>query len=38
VNSECSNQPFVSSRALETERTETLTALNGFLTGLGYLK
>ena len=28
----------VSSRALETERTETLTALDGFLTGLGYLK
>lgn len=28
----------VSSRALETERTETLKALNGFLTGLGYLK
>ena len=28
----------VSSRALETERTATLTALDGFLTGLGYLK
>jgi hypothetical protein len=28
----------VSSRALDTERTETLTALDGFLTGLGYLK
>jgi len=28
----------VSSRALEAERTETLTALDGFLTGLGYLK
>jgi type I restriction enzyme M protein len=28
----------VSSRALETERTETLTALDGFLTELGYLK
>jgi type I restriction enzyme M protein len=28
----------VSSRALETERTETLTGLDGFLTGLGYLK
>jgi type I restriction enzyme M protein len=28
----------VSSRALETERTETLKALDGFLTGLGYLK
>lgn len=28
----------VSSRALESERTETLTALDGFLTGLGYLK
>ena len=28
----------VSSRALENERTETLTALDGFLTGLGYLK
>jgi type I restriction enzyme M protein len=28
----------VSSRALETERTETLQALDGFLTGLGYLK
>ena len=28
----------VSSRALETERTATLQALDGFLTGLGYLK
>lgn len=28
----------VSSRALETERTETLEELDGFLTGLGYLK
>jgi type I restriction enzyme M protein len=28
----------VSSRALETERAQTLTALDGFLTGLGYLK
>ena len=28
----------VSSRALESERTATLTALDGFLTGLGYLK
>jgi len=28
----------VSSRALENERTATLTALDGFLTGLGYLK
>ena len=28
----------VSSRALETERTATLTALDGFLTGFGYLK
>ena len=28
----------VSSRALETERTETLQVLDGFLTGLGYLK
>jgi type I restriction enzyme M protein len=28
----------VSSRALENERTETLMALDGFLTGLGYLK
>ena len=28
----------VSSRALESERTETLKTLNGFLTGLGYLK
>jgi type I restriction enzyme M protein len=28
----------VSSRALETERTATLAALDGFLTGLGYLK
>jgi type I restriction enzyme M protein len=28
----------VSSRALEMKRTETLTALDGFLTGLGYLK
>lgn len=28
----------VSSRALEAERTKTLTALDGFLTGLGYLK
>jgi type I restriction enzyme M protein len=28
----------VSSRALETARTETLKALDGFLTGLGYLK
>jgi type I restriction enzyme M protein len=28
----------VSSRALETERTETLMALDEFLTGLGYLK
>ena len=28
----------VSSRALEAERIETLTALDGFLTGLGYLK
>ncbi|MEI7910604.1 MAG: type I restriction-modification system subunit M [Verrucomicrobiota bacterium] len=28
----------VSSRALETERTATLLALDGFLTGLGYLK
>ncbi len=28
----------VSSRALENERTETLTALDGFLTGLGYLR
>jgi type I restriction enzyme M protein len=28
----------VSSRALESERTETLKALDGFLTGLGYLK
>ena len=28
----------VSSRALENERTETLQALDGFLTGLGYLK
>ena len=28
----------VSSRAMETERTSTLTALDGFLTGLGYLK
>ena len=28
----------VSSRALEAERTETLTALDGFLNGLGYLK
>ncbi|MBN8460671.1 MAG: type I restriction-modification system subunit M [Verrucomicrobia bacterium] len=28
----------VSSRALETERIETLAALDGFLTGLGYLK
>jgi hypothetical protein len=25
-------------RALETERTASLTALEGFLTGLGYLK
>lgn len=25
-------------RALENARTETLTALDGFLTGLGYLK
>lgn len=30
--------PTVSSHALETERTETLQALDGFLTGLGYLK
>jgi hypothetical protein len=30
--------PSVSSRALEAERTETLTALDGFLTGLGDLK
>ena len=30
--------PSVSSRALEEKRTETLTALDGFLTGLGYLK
>ncbi len=28
----------VSSRALETERTETLTALDGFLTRRGDLK
>jgi type I restriction enzyme M protein len=28
----------VSSRALETERTATLQVLDGFLTGLGYLK
>jgi type I restriction enzyme M protein len=28
----------VSSRALETERTATLTTLDGFLNGLGYLK
>ncbi|MCW1887012.1 type I restriction-modification system subunit M [Luteolibacter flavescens] len=28
----------VSSRVLEAERTETLVTLNGFLTGLGYLK
>ena len=28
----------VSSRVLEEERTETLTTLDGFLTGLGYLK
>ena len=28
----------VSSRALETERTATLQTLDGFLTGLGYLK
>jgi len=28
----------VSSRALENDRTATLTALDGFLTGLGYLK
>lgn len=28
----------VSSRALETERTATLIALDGFLAGLGYLK
>jgi type I restriction enzyme M protein len=28
----------VSSLALENERTETLTALDGFLTGLGYLE
>ena len=25
-------------RALEAERTETLKALDGFVTGLGYLK
>jgi len=30
--------PYVSSRALETERTATLATLDGFLTGLGYLK
>jgi len=29
---------FVSSRALEFERTTTLTALDGFLSGLGYLR
>ena len=28
----------ISSRALEAERTETLKALDGFLTGLGYFK
>jgi type I restriction enzyme M protein len=28
----------VSSRAMENKRTETLTTLDGFLTGLGYLK
>ncbi len=32
------NKYAVSSRALEAERTETLAALDGFLTGLGYLK
>jgi type I restriction enzyme M protein len=28
----------VSSRALETKRTETMTALDGLLGGLGYLR
>jgi len=28
----------LSNRALETERTETLETLDGFLSGLGYLK
>jgi len=38
VNSESLHRIAVSSRALENARTETLTALDEFLTGLGDLK
>ena len=38
MNSESHRCIAISSRALENERTSTLKALDGFLTGLGYLK